>query len=120
MPPGAKKVDFVAMTPEQQREYIVKFNCDSACLEPTNKCAVTPESKAKSQALSTELKAITDKWDGKAAAPLSDVQVCVCQCPCLLLCVSDFDCDFDCDFACDLWYVCVCVLMWRSWVRSIK
>jgi hypothetical protein len=62
--------------------------CDNACLPPTKKCAVTPESKAKSQALSAELKAITGKWDGKAPAPLSDAQVCVsvsvfvavCQC----------------------------------------
>ncbi len=71
--------------------------CDNACLQ--NKCAVTPDSKTKSQALSKELKAITDKWDGKAAAPLSDAQVCVCLC--LLLCVNVCECDCDCG-------MCVC------------
>ncbi len=113
MPPGLPKVQLGAMPPEKQLEFIVNSICDNACLPPTMKCAVTPESKAKSQALSADLKAITVKWDGKAAAPLSDAQVCVCQCPCLLLCVSDCDCGV---------CVCVCVylLIWRSRVRSIK
>ena len=88
IPPGPQKVAFEAMPPEKQREFIFNFICDNACLPPKSKCDVTPESKAKSQALSAELKAITEKWDGKAAAPLSDAQVCVCVCPCLLLCVS--------------------------------
>ena len=87
--------------------------CDTACLLPPKMtCAVTPQSKAKSQALSADLKAITDKWDGKADVPLSDKQVCVCVCVRVCCCVS-VACDCDCG-------MCVCVLMWRSRVRSIK
>ncbi len=77
--------------------------CDNACLPPKKQCAVTEESKAKSQALSAELKAITGKWDGKAPAPLSDTQVCVCLCPCLSLCHCVNVCDCDCGMC-----MCVC------------
>jgi hypothetical protein len=51
--------------------------CDHACLPPTFKCAVSAESKADSMALSVQLKAITDKWDGQAAQPLADDQMSI-------------------------------------------
>jgi hypothetical protein len=78
-----------------------------------NAKAVSQESKAKSQTLSADLKAITGKWDGKADVPLTAEQVCVCLCPCLLLCVKM-------SVTVTVVCVCVCALMWRSRVRSIK